>query len=99
MHPARDWQQIKQQVALKLAGTAEGDQALADAKKFGALADEIDSLRDCLKNLWLAAPTDVECRNMHHPKSAQHRYDESCNLVTEYHEAIVAAQQLLKEIG
>jgi hypothetical protein len=45
MHPARDWQQIKQQMALELAGSAEGDQALADSKKFGALADEIESLR------------------------------------------------------
>jgi hypothetical protein len=48
MHPARDWQQIKQQMALELAGSAEGDQALADSKKFGALADEILQLRAAL---------------------------------------------------
>jgi hypothetical protein len=32
-------------MALELAGSAEGDQALADSKKFGALADEIEELK------------------------------------------------------
>ena len=38
----RDWQQMKQNEALRLAGTPEGDAKLAEAKRYRACADEIE---------------------------------------------------------
>lgn len=45
LEQARGWQQMKQYIALQLAGSHEANQALADSKKIGALADEIERLR------------------------------------------------------
>ena len=41
----RDWQAIAQQKALELAGTPEAAEKLAESKRYGALADELDRLR------------------------------------------------------
>ena len=40
----RAWQQIAQQKALELAGTPEAAEKLAEAKRYGMLADEIERL-------------------------------------------------------
>ena len=41
----RDWQQIAQGEALALAGMPEAHAKMVEAKRYGALADEIDRLR------------------------------------------------------
>jgi hypothetical protein len=41
----RDWQQIAQGEALTLAGMPEAHTKMVEAKRYGALADEIDRLR------------------------------------------------------
>ena len=43
-----DWMQIKQQQALVHAGTPEGAAYLAESKRYGAAADEIQRLRVAL---------------------------------------------------
>ena len=42
---SRDWQQIAQGEALALAGMPEAHAKMVEAKRYGALADEIDRLR------------------------------------------------------
>lgn len=41
----RDWQAIAQREAGELLGTPEGAAKLAEAKRYGMLADEIERLR------------------------------------------------------
>lgn len=65
----------------------------AEIEKYKALHDQMGN---ALETLWLAAPTDVQCNNMHHPKPKQHRYNETCPMVGEYHEAITGAGKTLK---
>ena len=69
------------------------DDQAAEIEKYKALCDQMGN---ALETLWLAAPTDVQCNNMHHPKPKQHRYDEICPMVGEYHEAITGAGKTLK---
>jgi hypothetical protein len=45
LEQAREWQRVKLQHAANMTGTNEGEQTLADAKKIGALADEIERLQ------------------------------------------------------
>lgn len=47
----RDWQFIAQQKALELAGTPEAAEKLAESKRYGALADELDRLRSEVETL------------------------------------------------
>lgn len=54
----RDWQQIKQAMALKYAGTPEGGAALAESKRYGLAADRIEELAAqvaALRGLLIAA--------------------------------------------
>ena len=74
-------------------------QAIVLSKDFPEMVKKVagykalcDQLGNAINTLWLAAPSDVQCNNMHHPKPKQHRYDETCELVSEYLEAITGAQ-------
>ena len=54
----RDWQQIKQAMALKFAGTPEGAAALAESRRYGLAADRIEELAAqvaALRGLLIAA--------------------------------------------
>ena len=42
----RDWQAMAQREASELLGTPEGAAKLAEAKRYGLLADEIERLRE-----------------------------------------------------
>ncbi len=42
----RDWQQIALREASELLGTPEGAAKLVEANRYGALADEIERLRE-----------------------------------------------------
>lgn len=45
----RDWQQIKQAMAIKYAGTPEGAAALAESRRYGLAADRIEELASQLE--------------------------------------------------
>jgi len=47
----RDWQQIALREASELLGTPEGAAKLAEANRYGALADEIERLREALRTV------------------------------------------------
>lgn len=47
----RDWQHVKQQQALEAMGTQEAAEYLAESKRYGACADEIQKLRDHIAEL------------------------------------------------
>lgn len=53
----RDWQAIAQREASDLLGTPEGAAKIAEAKRYGALADEIERLREVL----IMAVTQNDC--------------------------------------
>lgn len=56
---------------------------------------EIAELVAALATLVRLSPTDVECNNMHHTKFDQHKYDETCHVVTRYAESRSYAQELV----
>lgn len=44
----RDWQQIAQRQATDMLGTPEAAEKLAEARRYGALADELEHLQSCM---------------------------------------------------
>lgn len=55
-----------------------------------------DQMGNALNRLFKAAPGTIECNNMHHPKQYQHAYDETCQMVSEYYEALEQARSALE---
>jgi hypothetical protein len=53
----RDWQAIKQQIALELVGTKEGLEAFAESKRYGLAADRIERLESGAVPEWLERET------------------------------------------
>jgi hypothetical protein len=47
----RDWQAMYQQIALQFAGSAEGDEALRESKRYGMAADAIERLDNEVRSL------------------------------------------------
>jgi outer membrane protein assembly factor BamD (BamD/ComL family) len=66
-------------------------------KVIESLEARVKELESALNRLYLSCPTDINCHNMHHTKSERHSYDVTCPVVTEYYEAIKAAQAALKK--
>ena len=47
----RDWQQIAQRQAADMLGTPEAAEKLAEARRYGALADELEHLQSCMRQM------------------------------------------------
>lgn len=47
----RDWQQIAQRQATDMLGTPEAAEKLAEARRYGALADELEHLQSCMRQM------------------------------------------------
>lgn len=60
----RDWQAMALREAAALTGTPEGRARLAESKRYGALADELDRLRSALR---VAEGALMECSPCAHP--------------------------------
>ena len=61
----RDWQAMALREAAELTGTPEGSARLAESKRYGALADEIERLQKTLMWLdrWMGHKSLLECAN------------------------------------
>lgn len=79
----------------KVASDAE-KLVISQRDEIAKLEADRDSLKSALESLLKVAPTEVSCNNMSHPRKYQHRYDETCELVSIYAEALLTAQEALK---
>ena len=57
---------------------------------------EIAALRAALNELYVAAPTSLECQHFHHSKSEQHSYNAECKPAKAYLDALNKASGLLR---
>ena len=79
----------------KVASDAE-KLVISQRDEIAKLGADRDSLKSALEGLVKVAPTEVSCNNMSHPRKYQHAYDETCELVSMYAEALLTAQEALK---